>query len=167
MKTIRFYGEEINPEAYRKGVSGFWLLFVNRLRDRLETYIVKKTLWNMINTFKLTKAEKKRYYKKILSDPSLWKKTVTSKTVSVPFFKTAEVSEEQVVTKRAERYKKAKQLIPIEEGMKKTFAAFQKKNDRSARYVIGNKLAFGIYEDFEEVSNGKDTGTAKSGTDRS
>jgi hypothetical protein len=167
VKTVRYFGQLIDPAVYRRGfgVRGWLISAANAVRCWLEERIVFLMLRVEMDHAKpaLSKGEKKKLLLEAKRDPSIRPELYHPVVVKAPHSLLRDKLGVDI-SPRAGRYGKSRgnttvlegpdgRPIPIERGLASSFAVAQRGEDRSVRYFHGRKTpaVVNIDGDFDHV----------------
>lgn len=166
MRTIRYFGQLVDPAVYRRGfgVWGWLVNFLNPIRMWIEKRMVLAILRIECTRAGLTKKAVKAIVRQAAEHPSF----VPVLGGDVPRFVRKLMREQypivhQSTDARSEaRYGEGRKNsdgptrpMPFEQGMRNTFAQTAMKSDRSARYVPGRKFFVDMGEHVEAVPSSR------------
>lgn len=162
MREIRYFGANVDPAEYRRGF-GFWgfaAFMLNKCRMILERATVLAILRVELRLAGITGKEARNLLKQARANAEF---VPVIRKSELPRFvqKLIREPDSHIPSRTEERYSEGRKNgeptrpIPIEQGMKLTLAQYEKRRDRSTRYVASRKTLIDHADHVEVVSNNR------------
>lgn len=150
MIKTRFFGSLVDPRQYRRGFGfrGRWLNFLNRLRVRIELAVARHILFIECKKSGFTIEEIKEALRQSEENPfyipnfgtkgpAKEARILLRDKMKSLFATTQQKAEHRYGQgrKNSDPPEEFDRPIPFQDGMRVTFAGYERKHDRSARYV--------------------------------